>query len=355
MTATLTYNSVQTSGGLHAPVVTAPVTVTGGVIDLSLGNYYQAAVSGDTTFTLSNVPSGNVAFTLEITYTSGVITWFNQVPYTILWSNGIAPIPTTGTITYTFILQDGDTYWKAIASEVYAPPSVAASPVTLDLVAVRYDVNTATITLPTGTQAGDLVVYFDHPNSATSSSVLGGANTPTSAGGSWTSLGGTNNASADSTVAYMWFRVVNAADISSGVITGRNNATDMSKSAATFRISSGSITTATVGIAGGLTDIGADNPVAITSSSASTNQIVLALMLVSATSNGTVAATTTASIYSETIIDPSNDIAGSFTTTAVQHGAWKIISKDKTKYDVTFTHSGFGNYASTVRNYIVVT
>lgn len=357
MPAILTYNSIQTSGGLHAPVVSAPVVITDGVINPLLGNYFQVAMSGDVTFSLTALPGSvtNAAFTLEIQYTSGVITWFSGIQ----WSNGISPIPSVGTITYTFITQDAGTTWRAIASEIYIPPAAPpAAALTLNLVGVRYDVSITSLSFPAGTAAGDLAVYFDHPNSA-SSGVNYGSVTPTSAGGSWTSLGGTNNTgteAGDSSGAYMWFRVLTSGDISSGSVTGRSNTP---KSVAIFRKSSGSIVTATVGVAGGLLDTGTDNPVALTCSSQNSSSIILALMLVSAGGGSpTVGVSLGGGLtsYSQYLVfdnNVANDIASLQTNGANPHAPW-VIQAQGTKVDVTFIHAG-GNDKSTVRNYIVVT
>lgn len=43
-----------------------PITVTGTVIDLSLGNYFKTSKSGNTNFTFINIPSGGSSFMLEL-------------------------------------------------------------------------------------------------------------------------------------------------------------------------------------------------------------------------------------------------------------------------------------------------
>jgi hypothetical protein len=53
--------------------VFVPVTLTGTVIDLSLGNYFIDTVAGAKTYTFTNCPSDCYAFTLDVTLNSGSI------------------------------------------------------------------------------------------------------------------------------------------------------------------------------------------------------------------------------------------------------------------------------------------
>lgn len=80
-------------------------------IDCSAGNYFTKTINGASTFTVSNVPSSRVyAFTLELTHTSGTITWFSGVE----WPSGTAPTLTTGkTHLFLFVTDDGGTRWRA--------------------------------------------------------------------------------------------------------------------------------------------------------------------------------------------------------------------------------------------------
>ena len=80
-------------------------------IDCSTGNYFTKTISGDSTFTVSNVPSGkSYVFTLELTHTSGVITWFANVK----WPQDTAPSLSTGkTHLFIFSTDDGGTRWRA--------------------------------------------------------------------------------------------------------------------------------------------------------------------------------------------------------------------------------------------------
>ena len=80
-------------------------------IDCSVGNYFTKTISGDSTFTVSNVPaSGAYAFTLELTHTSGTVTWFSGVE----WPAATPPTLTTGkTHLFMFITDNGGTRWRA--------------------------------------------------------------------------------------------------------------------------------------------------------------------------------------------------------------------------------------------------
>lgn len=82
-------------------------------IDCSLGNYFTKTINGASTFTVSNVPaSRSYSFTLEVTHTSGTITWFSGVE----WPSGTAPTLTTGkTHLFMFVTDDGGTRWRGAA------------------------------------------------------------------------------------------------------------------------------------------------------------------------------------------------------------------------------------------------
>jgi hypothetical protein len=84
-------------------------------IDCSLGNFFTKTIAGNSTFTFSNAPSTRAfAFTLEVTHTSGTITW----PTTVRWPGGTAPTLTTSRVhLITFVTDDAGTNWRA-ASQV---------------------------------------------------------------------------------------------------------------------------------------------------------------------------------------------------------------------------------------------
>jgi len=95
----------------NGPYSETIITVGALAIDCGTGNYFIKTINGNSTFTVSNVPSSRAyAFTLELTHTSGTITWFSGVE----WPNGTAPTLTTGkTHLFMFVTDDGGTRWRA--------------------------------------------------------------------------------------------------------------------------------------------------------------------------------------------------------------------------------------------------
>ncbi len=87
-------------------------------IDCSAGNYFTKTINGASTFTVSNVPTSRAyAFTIQLTHTSGTITWFSGVQ----WPNGVAPSLTTGKVhLFTFVTDNGGTTWRGVANVNYA-------------------------------------------------------------------------------------------------------------------------------------------------------------------------------------------------------------------------------------------
>jgi len=119
-TETMTNKTV--SNGVYSGTVDQTGSVRGGVttvaalnIDCSLGNFFTKTIAANSTFTVSNVPASRAyAFTLELTHTSGTITWFSGVQ----WPGGTAPTLTTGKVhLFTFVTDDGGTSWRG-ASQV---------------------------------------------------------------------------------------------------------------------------------------------------------------------------------------------------------------------------------------------
>lgn len=94
--------------GTYAQTV---VTVSALDIDCSLGNYFIKTINANSTFTVSNVPSSrSYSFVLEVTHTSGTITWFSGVE----WPGSIAPTLITGkTHLFIFVTDDGGARWRA--------------------------------------------------------------------------------------------------------------------------------------------------------------------------------------------------------------------------------------------------
>jgi hypothetical protein len=121
-----TFTAVQT---LPSPELTGSPYVNGSYrgnivavaalnIDCSLGNYFTKTINGASTFTVSNVPASRAySFSLELTHTSGSITWFSGV----IWPGGTAPTLTTGKVhLFMFVTDDGGTTWRASSLVDYA-------------------------------------------------------------------------------------------------------------------------------------------------------------------------------------------------------------------------------------------
>jgi hypothetical protein len=114
-TQTLTNKTI--SAGVYTGAVDQTGSVRGGItavaalnIDCSAGNYFTKTINANSTFTVSNVPASRAyAFTLELTHTSGTVTWFSGVQ----WPGGTAPTLTTGKVhLFTFVTDDGGTSWR---------------------------------------------------------------------------------------------------------------------------------------------------------------------------------------------------------------------------------------------------
>jgi hypothetical protein len=91
-------------------ITTQTNAISASNIDCSLGTYFTKTVSGNTTFTVSNVPSGKVyKFVLRLTITSGTVTWWNN----ITWPESAAPYLTTNK-SHLLIFQttNGGTTWR---------------------------------------------------------------------------------------------------------------------------------------------------------------------------------------------------------------------------------------------------
>ena len=87
------------------------ITVMGALeVDCSTGNYFTKTISGDSTFTFANVPTNCAyAFTLELTHTSGTVTW----PASVKFPADTAPTLTAGkTHLFMFITDDGGTRFR---------------------------------------------------------------------------------------------------------------------------------------------------------------------------------------------------------------------------------------------------
>tara|TARA_B100000035_G_scaffold106421_2_gene90243 strand:+ start:4032 stop:4664 length:633 start_codon:yes stop_codon:yes gene_type:complete len=110
-TATQTLNAGLTIDGPYNQVAE---TVGSTEINLSTGNYFTKGISGNTTFTFSNPPSSGTvgSFTLELTHSSGTVTW----PSSVKWPADTAPTLTTGkTHLFIFITDDGGSRYRGAA------------------------------------------------------------------------------------------------------------------------------------------------------------------------------------------------------------------------------------------------
>jgi len=103
--ATKSYGALIT--GSYTGNITA---VSALAIDCSTANYFTKTISANSTFTFSNVPASVAySFTLELTHTSGTVTW----PTTVKWPGDTAPTLTTGkTHLFMFVTDDGGTRWR---------------------------------------------------------------------------------------------------------------------------------------------------------------------------------------------------------------------------------------------------
>jgi hypothetical protein len=108
-TGTATFATTDALGPMRSNIV----AVAALDIDCSAGNYFTKTIAANSTFTFSNPPSSRAyAFTLEVTHTSGTITW----PTSVKWPNDTAPTLTTGkTHLFTFVTDDGGTRWRGAA------------------------------------------------------------------------------------------------------------------------------------------------------------------------------------------------------------------------------------------------
>ena len=107
-TAAQTLNAGLTVDG---PYKQAAEAVGALAIDLSAGNYFTKTISANSTFTFTNPPSSGTvgSFTLELTHTSGTVTW----PASVKWPGDTAPTLTAGkTHLFFFVTDDGGTRYR---------------------------------------------------------------------------------------------------------------------------------------------------------------------------------------------------------------------------------------------------
>lgn len=89
------------------------VSMADNTVNCSLGNYFTRTINANATFSFTNIPSGRAfSFALELTHTSGTVTW----PAAVEWPNGTAPTLNTGfTHIFVFVTDDGGSRWRGAA------------------------------------------------------------------------------------------------------------------------------------------------------------------------------------------------------------------------------------------------
>lgn len=109
---TFTPQSVHNGGiKIDGPYEQVAEAVSALDIDLNNGNYFTKTINANSTFTFSNPPaSGTVgSFVLELTHTSGTVTW----PSSVKFPADTAPTLTTGkTHLFFFVTDDGGTRYR---------------------------------------------------------------------------------------------------------------------------------------------------------------------------------------------------------------------------------------------------
>ena len=103
---------VVSSGGLNLTgTYKENITAMGALeVNCSAGNYFKKTISGNSTFTFANVPTGGAySFTLELTHGSGTVTW----PSSVKFPADTAPTLTAGkTHLFMFLTDDGGTRFR---------------------------------------------------------------------------------------------------------------------------------------------------------------------------------------------------------------------------------------------------
>ena len=109
---TFTPQSVHNGGiKIDGPYEQVAEAVSALDIDLNDGNYFTKTISANSTFTFSNPPSSGTvgSFVLELTHTSGTVTW----PSSVKFPADTAPTLTTGkTHLFFFVTDDGGTRYR---------------------------------------------------------------------------------------------------------------------------------------------------------------------------------------------------------------------------------------------------
>jgi len=101
------YTDIDVVGKYTQSIVAVPALD----IDCSAGNYFTKTINANSAFTFSNVPTGKAySFILELTHTSGTVTW----PGSVKFPGNTAPSLTIGkTHLFVFITDDGGARFRA--------------------------------------------------------------------------------------------------------------------------------------------------------------------------------------------------------------------------------------------------
>jgi hypothetical protein len=105
---------MSSTGGNFTGEITQTVTAVSALdIDCSTSNYFTKAISANSTFTFSNIPSSGKAFgfvlEVDVTGSSTSITW----PASVKWPAGSAPSLTDAkTHIFTFVTVDNGSCWR---------------------------------------------------------------------------------------------------------------------------------------------------------------------------------------------------------------------------------------------------
>lgn len=102
---------------IDAPTSRPIIAISELNVDCSLGNYFTKTINANSTFTFSNSPpSVAYGFVLQLTHTSGTITW----PASVKWSGNTAPTLATGkTHLFFFSTTNGGSSWQGSYSIDY--------------------------------------------------------------------------------------------------------------------------------------------------------------------------------------------------------------------------------------------
>ena len=107
--------STTTHGVNHHKGVTQTASAMSALdIDLRESTYFTKTISGNSTFTFSNPPASGTtgSFTLELTHSSGTVTW----PSSVKWNGDTAPTLTAGkTHLFMFVTDDNGTRYRGAA------------------------------------------------------------------------------------------------------------------------------------------------------------------------------------------------------------------------------------------------